>query len=300
MNSISAYPGRLILLLSILAAAAILVSGCAQLGLGGQGKKELTFSTLDKIPSATVGRPYEYSFCRPSSSGRGATCGGFLGATDDPSGGNPPYSFSYGMKAGLKPPGLALELNGRLSGTPILAGTYSFEVCVKDMDGTEICKVVTMTVYPAETPINETKDGTKNVTTTTTTPDIKITSVECNIYGIHSTAHGDDGTMRITASGTASGPVDSNIALDYTTSPHTAPGAKVDCGAWTETCCITNCYRAKGDPETTNWIVTGPEGSGLVASLREYWPSITFEVYIDSWATGQQVKKYDSQNVPCG
>src|SRR3989344_4393654 len=74
-----------------------------------------------------IGYSYVFSFCVPESSRSGATCGGLAGRTDSPVGGSPPYSFS--KASGFLPPGMTLELNGLLSGSPTLAGTYNFKLC---------------------------------------------------------------------------------------------------------------------------------------------------------------------------
>ena len=66
-------------------------------------------------------------------------------------GGTPPYHFSLGSLANGAPPlGTVLDLNGNLSGTPTIAGLYSFEVCVTDVTGAENCGTATVTVqYPS-------------------------------------------------------------------------------------------------------------------------------------------------------
>lgn len=82
---------------------------------------------------ATVGVPYSFSFY-----------GG-----GNPSGGHPPYSFSLGSGVGFPPMGLILNVNGLLSGTPKVAGTYKFEVSVKDLDGNQASGMVSLIVNPA-------------------------------------------------------------------------------------------------------------------------------------------------------
>jgi hypothetical protein len=107
--------------------------------------EKIIFSPLAELTDATAGSYYEYSFCKPNSSISGATCGGLAGATTDPTGGNPPYSFSVEFGAGFLPPGLALELNGLLRGTPTLPGTYTFGICASDGKD-EDCATTSLTV----------------------------------------------------------------------------------------------------------------------------------------------------------
>jgi uncharacterized protein (TIGR03437 family) len=69
-------------------------------------------------------------------------------------GGAPPYSFSviaspFGQSQ--VPPGLVLNPNGILSGTPTVAGTFSFNALVTDSQGTQASKLFTLTITPALT-----------------------------------------------------------------------------------------------------------------------------------------------------
>ncbi|MBI2558199.1 hypothetical protein HYW20_02665 [Candidatus Woesearchaeota archaeon] len=91
----------------------------------------------------TVSQEFSYSFCKPDVAGPGATCGGLEGATTDPTEGKPPYSFEA---RGILPPGIALNLNGLLAGTPTLEGTYNFGVCAKDLEGHETCTSAETTI----------------------------------------------------------------------------------------------------------------------------------------------------------
>ena len=92
----------------------------------------------------TLGESFKFYFCEPVSAISGATCGGLAGATTDPRGGGPPYSFV--KSSGFLPPGMALELNGTLKGTPTQEGTYNFKLCAKDLYGGEGCQDLAVVV----------------------------------------------------------------------------------------------------------------------------------------------------------
>jgi hypothetical protein len=65
-------------------------------------------------------------------------------------GGAPLYHFqSDTFMNGTPPPGMGVDLNGNLSGTPSLAGTYTFGVCAVDMAAASSCTQTTITVSPA-------------------------------------------------------------------------------------------------------------------------------------------------------
>lgn len=62
-------------------------------------------------------------------------------------GGTSPYYFSSDTFAnGLPPLGMVVGLDGALTGTPSVAGTYSFGVCVTDLVGNTSCKQASVTV----------------------------------------------------------------------------------------------------------------------------------------------------------
>ncbi|MFH1236312.1 MAG: putative Ig domain-containing protein, partial [Parcubacteria group bacterium] len=67
------------------------------------------------------------------------------------------YTFYLGSGVGFPPMGLILGTDGVLKGTPTIAGTSKFEVCVKDVGGRSTCKTYSLAVNPA---------GNTNVTTT--------------------------------------------------------------------------------------------------------------------------------------
>jgi hypothetical protein len=108
--------------------------------------EKIVFTSPAELPDATEDEPYPpYSFCEPDSARSGVACGGLAGETMNPYGGKPPYSFSHQFGVGFIPPGLALELNGLLRGTPTLSGDYTFGVCVTDLYK-EVCKTTSLTV----------------------------------------------------------------------------------------------------------------------------------------------------------
>lgn len=122
----------------VLSLFAIFLSGCTI-------KPEIDFTVPVQMPNGSVGTPYSYSFCEPDSARSGSVCGGSTPATN-PTGGIPPYSIIYGN--GSLPPGINLQLNGLLNGTPTLAGYYDFDICAKDGFGNQTCKFVTIIVKP--------------------------------------------------------------------------------------------------------------------------------------------------------
>lgn len=182
--------------------------------------------------NATVGDYFEYSFCRPASARKSDLC---TAAATDPSGGQPPYHFQLGSGVGFPPPGLKLNLNGVLAGTPSAAGNATFSVCAVDLAGKSACKTVTVKVTKkAEAvPVGG-----------------SITSVECSRKDLGAGDWGWDITIR----GTASGPVGADMT---TVSGWLNPAT--GCTAWG-----MNCGRDEGEPAETTWSYsfgTGPEGT---------------------------------------
>ena len=119
----------------LLLIAVLFIAGCT----GGtpviappSSTTSITFIIPEELPPATVSVPYSFSFATPT----------------NPTGGNPPYSFVLGSGVGFSPFGLTLNLNGVLSGIPTAAGTRAFEVCVKDLGGTQACGTTSLIVKP--------------------------------------------------------------------------------------------------------------------------------------------------------
>lgn len=65
-------------------------------------------------------------------------------------GGTPPYHFQLDSLANGSPPvGMSVDLDGYLTGTPTVTGTYTFGVCAVDLVATSSCKSTSITVLAA-------------------------------------------------------------------------------------------------------------------------------------------------------
>src|SRR3989338_6552773 len=111
------------ILLLVLVIGIVFISGCVE--QQSQSDKIIFTLPAEISEEATEGVPYSLTFCEPDSARSGATCGALAGATINPYGGSPPYSFLVQFGNGFLPPGLILELNGLLKGTPTLPGAYT-------------------------------------------------------------------------------------------------------------------------------------------------------------------------------
>lgn len=119
-----------------LASVALVLGGLLVGAAGGSTKAgraaPITFSAPAVLPKATVGQPYEFSFCQPKPA-RGGRCGKPVGTTN-PSGGFGQY-YVFELRLSVPPPGLLLSYRtGILSGTPAKAGVFRFRLCVRDAD----------------------------------------------------------------------------------------------------------------------------------------------------------------------
>jgi hypothetical protein len=273
-----------ILVLTII--GVVFVSGCVQ-----QPSEKIIFTLPAELTEATGGMPYSYTFCEPDSARSGATCGELAGETTNPTGGNPPYSFSHQFDTGFIPPGLALELNGLLRGMPTLPGNYTFGICAKDTDGNEECQTTSLTVKP------KSEEIIPNETNPPETFDVKITSLTCDWtvktgdYGVKSDC------VRITSKGTAQGAVGARLELPILV----WSDDKFDCGNWTlRTGALiavgSTCVRKEGQPETTTWTV---DTGGDDCPLKDYFNndrSYSVKIYLNNDIYPQ---KEDAKNTQC-
>lgn len=241
----------------------------------------------------TVGEYYETPFCEPSSAISGATCGALADTTTDPRGGKPPYSFI--KKSGFLPPGMVLELNGTLRGSPTQEGTYKFRLCAKDLYGGEGCQDLAVMVK---------KDTSLYADPAPASGNVSVDSIICKVIGREEVEGGEPYTIyyfEILFSGTATGPVRSILSVysnqvgmfDDFSKPNTYYyGDKKDyltASSWTERMeeeggRLIRIVRKEGDPSTTKWesggfLINGqkinggfPFGVQMVVSLhtKEY------------------------------
>jgi|GEM_PF-1588890 len=241
-----------------------LLTGCTGMVLNNSGSNApgngITFAGPPPL-TATVNQPFTFSLCQPPPP-IDATCGGLRPATN-PTGGKPPYSMSVKLGGGFLPPGIALNLDGWLTGTPTKEGTYPFTVCARDGFGEEGCVAVTITVQPAQTP-------SPPPAPEPAASAVEITSVSCKITNVNE--YGDTFYL-LEATGTASA-----SRSDATLGAQ--PATITSCGSW-ETHGY-GCIRGSG-PEQITWTAQEEEhtistyGSSLdmyfAISLND-WPNI--------------------------
>lgn len=215
---------------------------------------------------AVVGESYEIPFCEPPSTISGATCGALADTTTDPRGGTPPYSFI--KKSGFLPPGMMLELNGTLRGSPTQEGTYNFRLCAKDLYGGEGCQNLAVMVKKAEeisieeTPVyvpTQIQDE-KIAGATRDVAECKFLYTTKNPYGDldHPTGYYYYDYFDVNVSGNVTGPVGTNVG--FTCSNNTERNADgtvnetiLNVPSWTQSGYVSNFVRGPGDPETTAW-----------------------------------------------
>ena len=236
-----------------------------------------------------VGESYEFHFCEPPSAISGATCGALADTTTDPRGGKPPYSFA--KKSGFLPPGMTLELNGTLSGSPNKTGTYNFRLCAKDLYGGEGCQNLAVVVKQEDiTPISQPPIVQPPTVTEETPRSVNVTSASCEFVGFNDKLTSEKQPIfRVKVSGTVSGPVDSYLKLDFEpwgifwSLSHGQIWKPSFCSeldslitsSWTNS--ETNLERKAGDPETTSWTLTDPCWSDKTGAIE-----IEGVVYTDS------------------
>ncbi|MFY9461947.1 MAG: SH3 domain-containing protein, partial [Candidatus Sungiibacteriota bacterium] len=219
----------------------------------------------------TVGESYEIPFCEPPSAISGATCGALADTTTDPKGGTPPYSFI--KKSGFLPPGMALELNGTLRGSPTQEGTYNFRLCAKDLYGGEGCQNLAVVVKKEELPTVAAPTPSPSVSPTpqpiteSVKEQIKISSYTCTLDQIM----GGYYRYSVSFTGEVTAPVGSRLIESPVTASFSTSGEQDSCGAWTKTYRYgLNCRRDPGQPETTSFSVINAVFNG---SKRPFnWP----------------------------
>jgi hypothetical protein len=94
---------------------------------------KVVFVPLNPLPPATVGAAYSNTVISAPTSG-----------------GTSPYHYqSDSFITGAPPIGMIVDLSGNLTGTPSVAGTYTFGVCAVDLVGASSCGTTSIKVNPA-------------------------------------------------------------------------------------------------------------------------------------------------------
>ena len=129
-------------------------------------QQEVTFAPVGPF-RGKVGQPFRHRLCQAEvvpafgreRNQRGnlgkALCGGSFNPTDNPSGGNPPYSFKYETMGGFAGFGIFLQDVGILMGTPTRAGTESVRICAIDSSRRYDCQNVIIIISPADDARNQ-------------------------------------------------------------------------------------------------------------------------------------------------
>jgi hypothetical protein len=278
----------------ILVLGAVITSGCIG---DGTHDGELSFIAPEQLLEGTVGEPYpSYSFCDPDSARSGATCGGLVGETMNPMGGRPPYSFTHEFGTGFLPPGLTLELNGLLSGTPTTPGTYTFGVCAND-GSSESCQTMTVIInskeeeLPPNPPDNfpgEPDIGDGN-TVQPKTGAVTVDSTQCTLIEDYDKLA--QGTLcrlgakyarvyEIKAEGSMSGPEGSEFTLSTLPFVGGSSDWQLSCGGWLKA--GDTCYREAGSADQPQkWSFTTQAFGEQVGVDPNLQVAITGTVTID-------------------
>ena len=161
------------------------------------------------------------------------------------------------------PPGMVLELNGTLRGSPTETGTYDFRLCAKDLYGGEGCQNLAVVVSQ---PGEQNPSSTSNLE-----PSVSIDSITCKLIDV------DDKqepytvyTFEILMSGTADYGDRNDIYYIFQLSSVSQSeqesgfkGAWLDDdiaylnGAWTGRKSNQVLKRAEGDPRKIQWNAGG-------------------------------------------
>ena len=141
----------------LLAVAAFGGTSTGQARLGRASEKP-NFAVPARLPGATAGQTYTYSFCQPLAATTNGVCGSLKTPSRNPNGGGgPPYVFRLRPGSGFPPTGLALSnRTGILTGsvaTNVRAGNYRFTVCAgSNRSNGETCRATTLPVAAAPKP----------------------------------------------------------------------------------------------------------------------------------------------------
>ncbi|MEW9573010.1 putative Ig domain-containing protein [Rhodanobacter sp. Si-c] len=222
------------------------------------------------------------------------------------SGGN--GSYSYSVSAGALPTGLTLSTSGLLSGTPTVAGGYSFTVTAKDslnFSGSQAYTVSTQQPKPvavndtASTPANQAV--TIKVTTGDTGPITSIaigtapahgTAVVSGLTVIYTPTQNFYGTDTLTYTATGPGGTSAPATVTVTVTPLAVPTAKAQSVTLLagNTIGIDSTTGATGGPFTATTIVRAPtSGKAVVAGN-------TINYSADATASGQVTFAYTLTN----
>ncbi|PIU61209.1 hypothetical protein COS83_04675 [archaeon CG07_land_8_20_14_0_80_38_8] len=177
-------------------------------------------------------------------------------------GGSEPYTFqSDSYATGAPPMGMIVSMDGTLTGTPTMEGDYEFGVCVTDATSTSECTQTEVTIAP---------DNSASAI---------IDSLTCAFINSNTYGNAKEYNFRITASGTASGPVGAEIYVsgDMRGENSVIPTTVID--SWTGASELQLAARGSGNPQITGWSITG------VNDITDYFggalsPWDTFEVHV--------------------
>jgi len=216
----------------------LFIIGCNQPVIDKSSIDAPKLDVIANLPPGTVGEDYFYSICKPNLRTVNEFC---TGNTDNPVGGNSPYTFELGIGKGFPPFGIFLNTNGILKGKPTAPGLKEFDVCVKDLDGDFDCKKTSINIEEADD---------------TTAFSASVDSMTCVVSGTDSVGFT---RFKIEASGTGSGPAFAFLSGGY---------FPIKCGEWTGKN-SRGCKRLKDEPATTTWTVVYYEE--LVSGLELFF-----------------------------
>ncbi len=188
-------------------------------------------------------------------------------------GGLPPYHFQLGSGVGFPPHNVVLDANGLLSGTPDIAGTSNFSICVVDTAGQSVCGNTVMKVGVA--------------------PELIVTSRACsesNDFYNNPSHYSGTATVGI------GGYIEYGSLATFTPFQNRMINlSTVTCDAWpshTLSDGVVNknaCVRGPNDPPTTNWTVSSPMS---LTDNNEQEISSYMELFTSNWGNHKVVGLY--------